>query len=304
MTAFLTTVGNAIYFFCTDFMIGSANLLGWTYVDTNSILLLVVFPLTPPVLAIVALWQWRALRRLQDASRPVDRQDSALSGAQKTHRGRTILGWGCSLAVVKVVVLTMVGFIAMAATVSLVIFLPTTPDKALLTELRVETKTHRRRIHNRHVYLLIDLDRPIFRKRLWVIEARSHKILFNSHISHALLSGLAYASDFSNERRSFKTSPGAYLTANAYNGHYGRSRRLIGLNRGLNHNARRRAVVLHKSWYPWSGGCLTTRPSVHRRLMQWTRKPTLIYVHKGQVTWLGRMTAKLWRLLPLERLFH
>ena len=69
-----TAVINSLYYFCTDFMIHSANLLGWTYVDTNSVLLLIVFPLTPCLLGATALWQRRMLRRLREERCPSEQQ--------------------------------------------------------------------------------------------------------------------------------------------------------------------------------------------------------------------------------------
>ncbi len=63
MNDWLSQAANGLYMLCVDFMIHSANALGWTYVDTNTVLLLVVFPLTPAVLLAVGLWQRRRLRR-------------------------------------------------------------------------------------------------------------------------------------------------------------------------------------------------------------------------------------------------
>jgi hypothetical protein len=53
---------------------------------------------------------------------------------------------------------------------------------------------------------------------------------------------------FSNRTGSEATSEGAYLTADAYEGKHGASRRLIGLDAG-NSNALSRAIVIHGAWY-------------------------------------------------------
>lgn len=53
---------------------------------------------------------------------------------------------------------------------------------------------------------------------------------------------------FSNEFNSFATSRGAYLTGTWYNGKYGTSLRLNGLDRDNSH-AMDRAIVLHGAWY-------------------------------------------------------
>ena len=53
---------------------------------------------------------------------------------------------------------------------------------------------------------------------------------------------------FSNEVGSEASSSGAYVTADVYNGKYGRSLRLHGLDPS-NSNADARAIVVHSAWY-------------------------------------------------------
>lgn len=201
----------------------------------------------------------------------------------------------------------LLGSIVAAGLVALLLLgvaavLPTSPDGDLLDVLEAQLKRHASKVKNRRQAILVDFDRPTFRKRLWVVDLKTREVLLNTHVSHALLSGLVYASDFSNVRNSCKSAPGSYVTAGAYTGKFGYSRRLKGLERGKNHNALARSIILHKSWAPWSAGCLMTRPADHKQLMAWTKSATLVHVHVAASNWLGKRSARLWAKLPVRKL--
>ncbi len=53
---------------------------------------------------------------------------------------------------------------------------------------------------------------------------------------------------FSNQPGSAATSKGDYVTGGYYEGHHGRSMRLMGLD-ATNSNAESRAIVIHSAWY-------------------------------------------------------
>ena len=74
-------------------------------------------------------------------------------------------------------------------------------------------------------------------------------ILYNTLVAHGRNSGNEYATAFSNESNSNKSSLGFYATGEIYIGKHGTSLRLDGLEKGINHNARRRAVVMHAADY-------------------------------------------------------
>ena len=87
----------------------------------------------------------------------------------------------------------------------------------------------------RDVLTLIDFSRPSTEKRLFV--------------SHGKNSGGVYATSFSNEYGSYKSSLGFYLTETTYQGKNGYSLILNGLERGINDRARERAIVMHGAAY-------------------------------------------------------
>jgi hypothetical protein len=76
-----------------------------------------------------------------------------------------------------------------------------------------------------------------------------NEILFHSLVAHGRNTGDEFANEFSNVTDSNKSSVGFYATGELYNGKHGLSMRLDGLQKGLNDNARQRAVVVHGADY-------------------------------------------------------
>lgn len=96
----------------------------------------------------------------------------------------------------------------------------------------------------RDVLTLIDFSRPSTEKRLFVFDMKQRRLLFSSVVSHGKNSGDKYATSFSNEYGSYKSSLGFYLTETTYQGRNGYSLILNGLEKGINDRARERAL-----WY-------------------------------------------------------
>ena len=81
----------------------------------------------------------------------------------------------------------------------------------------------------RDVLTLIDFSRPSTEKRLFVFDMKQRRLLFSSVVSHGKNSGDKYATSFSNEYGSYKSSLGFYLTETTYQGRNGYSLILNGL---------------------------------------------------------------------------
>lgn len=101
----------------------------------------------------------------------------------------------------------------------------------------------------KNILTLIDFSLSSNTKRLWIIDLNSKKILFNSLVAHGRNTGNEFADSFSNKAESYKSSLGFYATGEIYQGKHGLSLRLDGLERGINDNARARAVVMHGADY-------------------------------------------------------
>lgn len=96
---------------------------------------------------------------------------------------------------------------------------------------------------------IVDFDLPSSDQRLWVIDVDNQNLEYASLVSHGRNSGGLHASKFSNVPESHMSSLGFYLTGETYIGKHGKSLRLDGMEKGINDNARARAIVMHAATY-------------------------------------------------------
>lgn len=104
-------------------------------------------------------------------------------------------------------------------------------------------------IANDHVISIIDFSKPSSEKRLFVIDLANYKLLFNTYVAHGMKSGKEFATQFSNKPESNKSSLGFYETKGTYIGGNGYSLKLEGVEKGINDNADKRAIVIHGAGY-------------------------------------------------------
>ena len=69
-----------------------------------------------------------------------------------------------------------------------------------------------------NILTIIDYSKPSTAKRLYVIDLRREKILYNTYVAHAMRTGGNYAKNFSNKLGSKKSSVGFYKTSETYYG--------------------------------------------------------------------------------------
>lgn len=100
-----------------------------------------------------------------------------------------------------------------------------------------------------HLLTVCDFSLSSNVKRLWVIDTEQRKVLFNSLVAHGKNTGEEFATNFSNTESSLQSSMGFYITESTYNGDNGYSLKLLGMDRGFNDAAYKRAVVMHGADY-------------------------------------------------------
>lgn len=144
---------------------------------------------------------------------------------------------------------------------------------------------------NKNILTIIDFRLPSTEKRLYTIDLKNRKLLFHSLVSHGRNSGEKYARSFSNRHGSFQSSLGFYVTENTYYGSNGFSLRLEGLEKGINDQAKPRAIVIHGADYASnqvisstgrlgrSYGCPALPREINRPLINTIKDGTLLYIH-------------------------
>jgi len=104
-------------------------------------------------------------------------------------------------------------------------------------------------ILNDSIVSIIDFSLPSSEKRFYILDLKNYRLLFNTYVAHGKNSGREKANSFSNKPKSHKSSPGFYKTLDSYFGSNGFSLKLQGLERGINDNAFKRAIIIHGADY-------------------------------------------------------
>ncbi len=172
----------------------------------------------------------------------------------------------------------------------------------LKLSLQAYQKARRKGLNDKQLLTVIDYRKPSTERRLWVIDLKKGKVLFNTWVAHGKNSGNVTPTSFSNQPGSLKSSVGVFLTESPYIGNNGYSLRLTGLEQGINHNAYRRAIVIHGAWYAnptiirkygrlgLSWGCPAVSENLARPLIDTIKGHTLVFVYSNDRKWLHNST--------------
>ena len=98
---------------------------------------------------------------------------------------------------------------------------------------------------NPGVLVIIDYTKPSNEERFYVLDLNKKKLVYSTRVAHSKNSGLEIPLEFSDDPNSYQSSLGFFLTLGEYNGAYGYSLRLKGLEENINANAESRAIVIH-----------------------------------------------------------
>jgi len=104
-------------------------------------------------------------------------------------------------------------------------------------------------LNTKSILTIADFDQESCKKRLYIIDLASKKLLLNTWVAHGQNSGGDKPAYFSNNINSNQSSLGFYLTGEVYFGKHGRSLKLDGMDEGFNSNARERSIVVHGASY-------------------------------------------------------
>ncbi|HEX6431685.1 MAG TPA: murein L,D-transpeptidase catalytic domain family protein [Niastella sp.] len=146
-------------------------------------------------------------------------------------------------------------------------------------------------VNNNQILTIIDFSLPSSKKRLFVIDVMTGRLLFNTFVSHGRNSGEEMATQFSNDINSFKSSLGFYVTGSTYKGEHGYSLRLEGKEAGINDNAYNRSIVMHaasyvnekavkmKGFIGRSLGCPAVPPALHKAIINTIKDGSCLFLY-------------------------
>ena len=146
------------------------------------------------------------------------------------------------------------------------------------------------KIANNNIISIVDFSEPSSKKRLFIIDLKNYKILFNTYVAHGQNSGKEFAGNFSNAPESLESSPGFYVTKETYYGSKGYSLRLEGEEQGINDNALSRGIVMHAATYVnaalaqgrgfigRSWGCPAVAPELHQAIINKIKNGTCLFL--------------------------
>jgi hypothetical protein len=128
---------------------------------------------------------------------------------------------------------------------------PTAPggiDPQLFAKAKAALDSHK--VWPRDTIGIVDFSKPSSEPRFFVVDLMSGNVE-EHRVAHGRGSDpdhSGFVERFSNEFRSYASSNGTYVTGDYYNGKYGTSMKVRGLD-WSNYNAEPRAIVIHNAWY-------------------------------------------------------
>ncbi len=152
---------------------------------------------------------------------------------------------------------------------------------------------------NENIITIVDFSKPSSEKRMFIIDLRNCKILFNTYVAHGMQSGKEFANQFSNRPSSNKSSLGFYETLGTYVGGNGYSLRLQGMERGINDNANMRDIVIHGADYVneslihsqgyigRSWGCPAVPRRLHKSIINKIKDGTCLFIYSPEKKYLA-----------------
>lgn len=158
----------------------------------------------------------------------------------------------------------------------------------------------RKILRNSDVLSICDFSQSSRRKRLYVIDIESMKLLINTHVAHGRNSGAEYAKSFSNSMESHKSSLGFYVTRNTYWGGHGLALEIDGLESGINDRANERKIVVHGSDYigdgflrsnPFNGrsfGCPAVPSKVNAKLINAIKNGSCFFIYHPSKNYINK----------------
>lgn len=151
---------------------------------------------------------------------------------------------------------------------------------------------------DKQILSVADFTKSSTQARLWVIDLKAKKVIFNTYVAHGQGSGEDFATTFSNAEGTHASSLGFYVTGDTYIGEHGNSLRLNGMDRGFNDAALSRGIVMHAADYVSknniegqgrlgrSWGCPAVAPELAQPIINTIKGGTCLFIYHSTLSYL------------------
>ncbi len=154
-------------------------------------------------------------------------------------------------------------------------------------------------LSNDSLLTIIDYSKPSNIERLYILDLKNMQVLEKSLVAHGKFTGLLFPELFSNAPQSHKSSLGFYITENTYFGKHGYSLRIDGIEKGINDNAKKRAIVFHGAKYVSrkyineygrigrSFGCPALPLEKNRKIINLIKQKTCVFIYHPSAVYMS-----------------
>ena len=153
------------------------------------------------------------------------------------------------------------------------------------------------------IITIVDFSQSSKNKRMYVIDFKEHKLLFNTLVAHGRNTGEEFAQNFSNELGTLKSSLGFYVTKNQVMGNkVGLSLIIRGVEKGFNDNAINRQIIIHGADYVTeefikktgrlgrSYGCPSLPPDLIKPVIETIEAGSCLFIYHADSNYLSHST--------------
>lgn len=140
------------------------------------------------------------------------------------------------------------------------------------------------KIKKTDIITIVDYNQSRQSNRWYTIDLVNKKTLYNTKVGHGLNSGGNYATDFGNEKGSFKTSLWFYVTPDTITPAHTKKRKWLwmsGIDGDYNNDARDRGIYVHKWGVKWSQWCFTL-PDKSQEIMEDIKWWSALFAYSSQ----------------------
>ena len=154
------------------------------------------------------------------------------------------------------------------------------------------------KLGDKELLTVADFTKSSTENRLWIIDLKKNKVVYNTYVAHGQGSGMDFATAFSNTDGTHASSLGFFVTGDTYIGQHGNSLRLNGMDNGFNNAALSRGIVVHAADYVSKGciasqgrlgrswGCPAVAPELAQPIINTIKGGTCLFIYYPQPSYL------------------